>query len=281
MIPRLKTGGPRRWPHVYELCSVNLKLLPQAEARAVLNNFAAMLNALTAPTELRIVEDRRVIALGDELYEISYKRFFAASEEPLEDALSLAGLKFVKVPEMPELKITADAPRFAVDSEGRFVRVHTLIGMTPSMTAGWLTDLYPYLHEIRIYLRPLENGRDLAVRHYRALAARIELRASEGRPVDPERAMELEAARRVAGPRADTSTPRLQSPGVLPRVLPGAPAGVLPFSTRDRKHGSIKLVSTRGMVLRPGFEPGSPAREAGILGRSILPERDIRGDRAI
>ena len=26
------------------------------------------------------------------------------------------------------------------------------------------------------------------------------------------------------------------------------------------------------MVLRPGFEPGSPARKAGILGRAILPE---------
>ena len=29
---------------------------------------------------------------------------------------------------------------------------------------------------------------------------------------------------------------------------------------------------TSKMVLRPGFEPGSPARKAGILGRAILPE---------
>ena len=28
------------------------------------------------------------------------------------------------------------------------------------------------------------------------------------------------------------------------------------------------------VVLRPGFEPGSPARKAGILGRAILPEQD-------
>ena len=27
------------------------------------------------------------------------------------------------------------------------------------------------------------------------------------------------------------------------------------------------------LVLRPGFEPGSPARKAGILGRAILPEQ--------
>ncbi len=28
-------------------------------------------------------------------------------------------------------------------------------------------------------------------------------------------------------------------------------------------------------MLRPGFEPGSPARKAGILDRSILPERIV------
>ncbi|BBE42057.1 VirB4 family type IV secretion system protein [Conexivisphaera calida] len=186
---------PRRWPHVYELRSINLSLLPEPEARAVLENFAAMLNALNARVEIRVVEDRRVVALGDELYEIPHKRFFVASEEPLEDALSIAGLRFVKVPSMPELKLVADAPRFAVDSDGHFVRVYTLVGLTPSMRAGWLTDLYPYLHEVRISLQPLEDGRDLAVHHYRALAAAVEVRIREGRPVDPERAMELEAAR--------------------------------------------------------------------------------------
>ena len=30
---------------------------------------------------------------------------------------------------------------------------------------------------------------------------------------------------------------------------------------------------SENMVLRPGFEPGSPARKAGILGRAILPEQ--------
>jgi hypothetical protein len=30
-----------------------------------------------------------------------------------------------------------------------------------------------------------------------------------------------------------------------------------------------------GLVLRPGFEPGSPARKAGILDRSILPEQSF------
>ncbi|BBE42460.1 VirB4 family type IV secretion system protein [Conexivisphaera calida] len=194
-VMRRAGAPPRRWPHIYELRSINLSLLPEQEARAVLENFSAMLNALTAPAEIRVVEDRRAVALGDELYEIPYKRFFMASEEPLEDALSLAGLRFVKVPDMPELKLTADAPRFAVDADGQFVRVYTLIGLTPAMGAGWLTDLYPYLHEVRIHLRPLENGRDLAVHHYRALAAAVEVRAREGRPVDPERAMELEAAR--------------------------------------------------------------------------------------
>ena len=29
------------------------------------------------------------------------------------------------------------------------------------------------------------------------------------------------------------------------------------------------------MVLRPGFEPGSPARKAGILDRAILPEPEL------
>ncbi|MGC8848632.1 MAG: VirB4 family type IV secretion system protein [Conexivisphaera sp.] len=192
---RARAPPPRRWPHIYELRSINLSLLPEQEARAVLENFAAMLNALTAPAEIRVVEDRRTVALGDELYEIPYKRFFVASQEPLEDALSIAGLRFVKVPSMPELKITADAPRFAVDGEGRFVRVYNLIGLAPSWRAGWMADLYPYLHEARISLRPLEGGRDEAVRHYRSLAAAVELRMREGRHVDPERAMELEAAR--------------------------------------------------------------------------------------
>ncbi|MGC8613200.1 MAG: hypothetical protein ACP5L2_02985 [Conexivisphaera sp.] len=84
---------PRRWPHIYELRSVNLSLLPEQEARAVLENFAATLNALTAPAEIRVAEDRCAVVLGNKLYVISYKRFFVASQEPLEDVLSVAGLK--------------------------------------------------------------------------------------------------------------------------------------------------------------------------------------------
>ena len=33
-------------------------------------------------------------------------------------------------------------------------------------------------------------------------------------------------------------------------------------------------LKNENVVLRPGFEPGSPARKAGILGRAILPEQD-------
>ena len=41
--------------------------------------------------------------------------------------------------------------------------------------------------------------------------------------------------------------------------------------TLTRKHGTLRMK----MVLRPGFEPGSTAREAVILDRTILPELGI------
>ncbi|MGC8666440.1 MAG: hypothetical protein ACP5UK_07145, partial [Conexivisphaera sp.] len=132
---------------------------------------------------------------------------------------------------MPELKLTADAPRFAVNEEGMFVRVYTLTGLAPLWHAGWLTDLYPYLHEARISLRPLEDGRGEAVRHYRSLAAAVELRMREGRHVDPERAMELEAARAVASgislspSGSATGQPgRRRAPGRA-RPFPSSPSG--------------------------------------------------------
>ena len=186
--------------YVYELRSINLALLREREARAVLDGWASFLNSMTSPSEIRVVEDIRTVMLGDEAYSMPYKRYFLISGEPLEDAMASAGLRGVRVPasSIPELRIVANAPRFAVDSDGALVRCYSLLRLSASMEPGWLVDLYPIAHEIRISLRPLENGRDEAVGHERALEAELEARAREGRAIDPEARMEMEAARSAA-----------------------------------------------------------------------------------
>ena len=184
--------------NTYELRSINLFNLPQEEAAGVLDDYADFLNSLLGPVEIRIIEDVRQAALGDETYRQPYKRYFIASNDPLDNALMDMRVKFVKVPSVPLLKIRSNVRRFMVDEDGYFVECWNLIALSNAMNTGFLTDLSPFVHEIRITIYPVENGKQLAMSHAYTVRSKIYLREKDARVVDPASALEAEGSQRAA-----------------------------------------------------------------------------------
>ncbi|MDG7051459.1 MAG: hypothetical protein JRN19_03310 [Nitrososphaerota archaeon] len=184
--------------NAYELRSINLFNLPQEEAAGVLDDYADFLNSLLEPVEIRIIEDVRQAALGDEIYRQPYKRYFISSDEPLDNALMDMRVKFVKVPSVPLLKIRSNVRRFMVDEDGCFVECWNLVALSNAMNTGFLTDLYPFAHEIRITICPVENGKQLAMSHAYMMRSKIALREKDARAVDPSAVLEADGAQRAA-----------------------------------------------------------------------------------
>ncbi|MEM3553558.1 MAG: hypothetical protein QW658_01210 [Candidatus Bathyarchaeia archaeon] len=183
---------------MYELRSINLFNLSQEEAAGVLDNYADFLNSLLGPIEIKIVEDVRTVALGDESYYQPYKRYFVSSDDSLDNALMNMGVKSVKVPSIPRLKIKSNVRRFMVDEDGYFVECWNLIALSNIMSTGFLTELYPFTHEIRVEIYPVENGKQVAMSHAYMVRSKISLREKDARAVDPEMALEAERAQRAA-----------------------------------------------------------------------------------
>jgi len=192
--------------NMYELRSINLFNLPQEEAAGVLDNYADLLNSLSGPIEIRIVEDVREAMLGGgssssssgSKYVQPYKRYFISSDGPLDDALANMKVRFVRVPSVPALKIRSNLKRFMVDDEGRFVECWNLTALSNSMGTGFLADLHPFVHEIRMAIMPVEDGKRLAMSHAYMTRSKIYLRERDARVVDPSSALEADGAQRAA-----------------------------------------------------------------------------------
>jgi hypothetical protein len=182
----------------YELRSINLFNLPQEEAAGVLDDYADFLNSLLGPVEIRIIEDVRQAVLGDETYAQPYKRYFISSDNPLDTAFMNMRVKFVRVPSVPSLRIRSSVRRFMVDEDGYFIECWNLIALSNSMSTGFLTDLYPFAHEIRMTIYPVDAGKQLAVSHAYMMRSKIYLREKDARAVDPAAVLEADGAQRAA-----------------------------------------------------------------------------------
>ncbi len=175
-----------RLKYAYELRSINLFNLGEREAEAVILRFDDFLNSLVGRVQFRIVDDVKQVTLGAELYGFPYKRFFLLSENSIDESLDVLGVKFVKVPSVPELRIIANPGRFLADSEGKLVKVYNITKLSDSMKIGFLTGLYPFTYEIRIDIWPVQNPLDAARKHYDRVRVRVGILSQEGRKVDPE-----------------------------------------------------------------------------------------------
>ncbi|MEM3186377.1 MAG: DUF87 domain-containing protein [Conexivisphaerales archaeon] len=187
-----------KYKYMYELRSINLFNLSQEEAAGVLDDYAKLLNSLLSPVEIRIVEDTRQVVLGDEAYYQPYKRYFVSCNEPLDNALMNMKVKFVKVPSIPSLKIKTELRRFIIDEDDRFVECWNLTALSNSLNTGFLTDLYPFTHEIRITVYPLEKGKEIAMSHAFMVRSKIQLREKGNRAVDPSMYLEADGAQKAA-----------------------------------------------------------------------------------
>ena len=187
--------------YAYELRSINLRNLPDREAAGVVEGFGRFLNSLSSPITFYVISDtREVQTLGPAesegaarrtrllLYQTPYKRFFVESLVPIDDLIGRMVPKFVRVPYVPLLKLKSVFPEYALDEESNFVKAYAMTRLGGSMYPGFLNELYPITHTVKVTIEPVDQyrARDLARGYARSVGVRIGIRQVEGRSADPE-----------------------------------------------------------------------------------------------
>ncbi|MBI2648351.1 MAG: hypothetical protein HYW93_01680, partial [Thaumarchaeota archaeon] len=141
---------------VYELRSINLTTLPPNEQAAVLDRFTSFLESLSDPISFWVVEDEREVnALGSS-YRLRYKRFFIESASQIDSLISNLRTKMVRVLSVPKLGVMYDGPRYVVDKESQFVQTYNVTKLGGTMYPGFLNELYPITHAVRIEIEPMD-----------------------------------------------------------------------------------------------------------------------------
>lgn len=194
---------PPKFDYVYELRSINLANLPQKEQAVVLEKFAGFLNALSEPAALRILKDERTVEALGATYQIPYTRFFVSSPMQVDSLIgSLVGTnKFVRVPSIPNtVGVSHVGKRYLVDADSNFVQTYNVTRLGGSLPAGFLTRLYSLAHSIKIDVVPIEvyAAKRLSRERARALQTELNIRAGEGRFIDPEDQITLQRVQAAA-----------------------------------------------------------------------------------
>ncbi len=185
---------------VYELRSINLFNLSPRQAESVLQGFSTFLNALSEPIELYILQDEREVHAGGDVYSIPYKRYFIASPMRIDHLIPLIRTNFKRVPSVPRAKVAKAYPRYLIDESSSLLQVFSVVNLGGTMPPGFLTQLYPLTHEIRLEVQPHEayEAKRIARSRSISMGSRIIMRQQEGRSVDPEEQVEYERSKGAA-----------------------------------------------------------------------------------
>ncbi|MDA4127798.1 MAG: hypothetical protein OK452_11455, partial [Thaumarchaeota archaeon] len=199
-ILRTGRGEQQALVHSYELRPVNLFNLPEKQAASVLDHFIQFLKSLNDRIVFRIVEDERRLDAGGEEYVIPYKRYFISSPLDINTALPILGTRFAKADSISELKPLSATSRYVQDSQGSLARVYNVTKLGGATHPGFLTSVYPVAHEVSVEIIPLDpdHARKEARSHTLSMGAKVIMRQSEGRYVDPEDQLEFQRAQQSA-----------------------------------------------------------------------------------
>ena len=155
----------------YELKPVNFFNLNEGEQIAVIDSFTGILNRISSVVSFYIITDVSRVSVGPELIEQPYKRYFIESEENLDSILSGSGFRFVKMLEIPRLKVRGSVRNFMVLEDGSLARVFNVYSLPSSLPAGFLSRYYELVHEIRLDVRPVQDAERYIEKRYRTAEA--------------------------------------------------------------------------------------------------------------
>ena len=159
---------------IYELRPVNFFNLNEGEQGAVLDSFLGLLNSFTSRASFYIISDVSRVVAGSRVIEQQYKRYFIESSENLDGVLAGSGFRFVKMLEIPRLKVKGSVRNFMVLEDGRLARVFSMYALPSQLPYGFLSRFYELTDEIRMDVRPVPYAERLIEKQYRALSAKLQ-----------------------------------------------------------------------------------------------------------
>ena len=195
-------------PYLYEVAPINFFNLNEPERDAVLGGFAAALQQLSTAVTLFAKLDSMSLAVGDDLYKVSYRRYYLEGDSPLDDFLPTMGLSARQSDPITRYKVAQDHPRYAALDNGDLAKAYTITGVSSDLDFAFLAkdmgrgSVIDLTDEFRIRIEPLERSesKSLIRLHADTLQAKLRLVESAGgtdRELSLEAAMAEDAARSI------------------------------------------------------------------------------------
>ena len=126
----------------YEIFPVGFWMLPAEKRLSIAESFRRL--CVQAQRELRFyaIRSSRSIPLPGAEYTSTYYRFYVECDEPIDYLLSDTGFSFQSIPEIPELKVKREKPKFLVLEDGRRARAYTIWWLPSTLNLGFLGEIY-------------------------------------------------------------------------------------------------------------------------------------------
>src|SRR5256712_2900701 len=196
--------------YIYEVSATNYCNLSEPERNSVLAAFAAALQQLSSAVVFHVKLDMMSVVVGNDLYNVNYRRYFLESDQPLEGFLATMGLqeKYVRLMEMPQHRVASNLPRHVVLDNGDLAKAYTVTGVSSYLDIAFLAkdvgegSIIDMTDEVRVRIEPLERdeSKGLIRSHadiVQAKLALIEIAGGRDRELSQEAVMAEEAAQSV------------------------------------------------------------------------------------
>jgi len=196
--------------YVYEVGPINFFNLSEPEQGAVLSGFAAALQQLSSAVTLFAKLDSMSLAVGNDLYKVSYRRYYLEGDRLLDDFLATMGLNAKRFDSMesPRYGVARNHPRYVALDNGDLAKAYTITGVSSDLDFAFLAkdmgrgSVIDMTDEFRIRIEPLERSesKGLIRLHADTLQAKlrlIEVAGGTDRELSQEAAMAEETARSI------------------------------------------------------------------------------------
>ncbi len=196
--------------YVYEVNPVNYFNLGEEERGAVLARFASGLQQLSSTAVFHIRLDKMSVVVGNEIYEVKYRRYFVEGPVLLDGFLAAIGMqgRYVRVLELPQYNVVANLPKYAVLDTGDLVKAYTVTGLSPELETAFLaanmgeSSILEKTDTVRLRIEPIDRNKSKGLMRLHAdiLQAKLDLTERSGgmdRELAQQTAMAEEAAQQV------------------------------------------------------------------------------------
>jgi hypothetical protein len=144
--------------YAYEVFPINFTMLSFEKQCDAVDRFKGFLNGLNKELRIHVVRSSKTVELGGgENIETTYYRFFMESfGSPIDHLLSIMGLKYQRVTEIPNFEAVKEFPKWVALSGGQFLKAYTVYALPSSLIEGFITETYGVADRILISFKPFE-----------------------------------------------------------------------------------------------------------------------------